>query len=162
MKKILLPVFMLGLSATFVLSVSNSAPKKASAYEVSSLTTTIDLNDSSADEIREYYSSLSSLSENERKGTNLLKNLKTILSNGQKYYNYDSGDNVWKMYEITDRDSDTEKWKKEKLPDDTGAAGNDQCFPSAGGRGCRCGQRKMDQRVGRLVVQISGRKLCKE
>ena len=111
MKKILLPVFMLGLSATFVLSLSNAAPKKASAYEVSSLTTTIDLNDSSADEIRDYYSSLDSLSENERKGTNLLKNLKTILKKDQKYYSYDTS-NLWAMYEITDRD-----WEKSPASD---------------------------------------------
>ena len=74
------------------------------AYSVSSLPTTINLNDTSASNIRSYYSSLNNLSTSERQGTNLLKNLKTILKNGQKYYSYDSGSAVWQMYEITDRD----------------------------------------------------------
>ena len=78
----------------------------AKAYSVSSLATTIDLNDCTSDDIRNYYSSINSLSDAEAKGTNLLKNLKTILKNGQKYYSYDSG-SLWAMYEISDRD-----WKK--------------------------------------------------
>ena len=45
----------------------------------SSLTTTINLNKTSSDEIRNYYSSLNSLSNEERSKTNLLKNLKPIL-----------------------------------------------------------------------------------
>lgn len=76
------------------------------AYNASSLPTTIDLNDYSDNDIRSYYSNLNDLSESERRGNNLLKNLKPILKNNQKYYNYDSGDNIWKMYEITDRDWD--------------------------------------------------------
>lgn len=100
----LLPIS-LGLSVLF--GVSNSTVTEVEAYTGASLPTTIDLNDPSNSSIRSYYSNLNSLSENERKGDNLLKNLKTILSNGQKYYNYDSGDLVWKMYEITDRD-----WEK--------------------------------------------------
>lgn len=66
------------------------------------LPTTINLNDNSDDEIRDYYASLESLSEAERSGTNILKNLKPILQNFT-YYNYDA---AWKMYEITDRDWD--------------------------------------------------------
>ena len=78
---------------------------KADAYTYqSSCPTTIDLNDTSAANIRNYYSSLNNLSTSERQGTNLLKNLKTILKNGQKYWNYDSGSTVWQMYEIIDRD----------------------------------------------------------
>ena len=79
-----------------------------SAYSVASLPTDIDLNDTSETDIRSYYSSLNSLTSSERKGTNLLKNLKPILKNGQKYHSYDvnSGANIWKMYEITDRDWD--------------------------------------------------------
>ena len=98
------------LTAVLTLNVSlyinlNKKPLEAvNAYSTSELPTTINLNDCSDSEIRSYYSGLNSLDASERKGTNLLKNLKTILSNGQKYYNYDSGDNVWKMYEITDRD----------------------------------------------------------
>ena len=73
-----------------------------------SLPTTINLNDNSGEEIRNYYSSLNSLEESERQGQNLLKNLKTILSNGQKMYSYDAnnGREIWQMYEIIDRDWD--------------------------------------------------------
>lgn len=78
--------------------------KKVEGYSASSLPTTIDLNDTSAANIRSYYSSLNNKSTSERQGNNLLKNLKTILKNGQKYYKYDSSDTHWKMYEITDRD----------------------------------------------------------
>lgn len=80
---------------------------KADAYSSSSLPTTIDLNDNSESEIRNYYSSLNSLSASERQGDNLLKNLKNILKAGQKYYSYDSGTAIWQMYEISDRD-----WEK--------------------------------------------------
>lgn len=61
----------------------------------------INLKASSESDIRSYYSNLSSLAESERKGTNLLKNLKPILRNNFEFYSYD---NVWKIYEITDRD----------------------------------------------------------
>ena len=85
------------------------APNKASkveAYDKSSLPTTINLNDYADEDIRNYYSGLNSLGNDERTGDNLLKNLKPILSNGQKYYSYDvsNGIDIWKMYEITDRD----------------------------------------------------------
>ena len=80
--------------------------QETSAYSTSSLPTTIDLNDTTDSVIRNYYSSLNSKTESERQGTNLLKNLKTILKNGQKYYNYDSGNGVWQIYEIADRDWD--------------------------------------------------------
>ena len=100
----LLPIS-LGLGVLF--GISNNKAEGVEAYSGASLPTTIYLNDSSDSQIRNYYSGLNSLSSTERKGENLLKNLKTILSNGQKYYNYDTGDIVWKMYEITDRD-----WEK--------------------------------------------------
>lgn len=61
----------------------------------------IDLKPTSESSVRSYYSNLNSLSESERKGTNLLKNLKPILRNNFEFYSYD---NVWKIYEITDRD----------------------------------------------------------
>ena len=97
------------LTAVFTLNAGlfvslNKYAHKVEAYDASSLPTTIDLNDCNEQEIRSYYSNLNSLSVSERQGTNLLKNLKTILSNGQKYYNYDSGSTVWQMYEISDRD----------------------------------------------------------
>ena len=78
------------------------------AYTVSELASeVIDLNDCSEQEIREYYKNLNSLDISERQGTNLLKHLKDILSNGQKYYAYNNDKRIWKMYEITDRD-----WEK--------------------------------------------------
>lgn len=100
---LLLTGFALTLGAFLIPS---SKAKEAQGYNASSLPTTIDLNDTSASNIRSYYSSLNNLSTSERQGTNLLKNLKTILKNGQKYYSYENGENVWKMYEITDRDWD--------------------------------------------------------
>ena len=94
----------LTLNVSLYINLNKKPLEAVNAYSTSELPTTINLNDCSDSEIRSYYSGLNSLDASERKGTNLLKNLKTILSNGQKYYNYDSGDNVWKMYEITDRD----------------------------------------------------------
>ena len=95
----------LALSIPAFLAFSQNT-KSVSAYNASSLPTTIDLNDTSASNIRSYYSSLNNLSQSERQGTNLLKNLKTILKNGQKYYSYENGTSIWQMYEITDRDWD--------------------------------------------------------
>ena len=90
------------------ISLFEKKAEKADAYSTqSSCPTTIDLNDTSAANIRSYYSSLNNLSTSERQGTNLLKNLKPILKNGQKYWNYDGGNTVWQMYEIIDRD-----WEK--------------------------------------------------
>ena len=96
----------IGLALTFSISqIINSNVNDVKAYTRSSLTNTINLNDSTSTEIKNYYSSLTKLSENEKKGQNLLKNLKTILMNGQKYYSYDKGkEDIWKMYEIIDRD----------------------------------------------------------
>lgn len=100
---LLLSLLALGSCGTSLNDVKN--PKNA--YTGSSLPTTIDLNDCTEEEVRSYYSSLSSLSASERKGTNLLKNLKEVLKTGQKYYSYDSGGaNIWKLYAIADRDWD--------------------------------------------------------
>lgn len=78
------------------------------AYDIADLVRNeIDLNDCTEQEIRDYYSDLNSLDISERQGTNLLKNLKPILKNNQKYYSYDSNTKIWQMYEITDRD-----WEK--------------------------------------------------
>jgi hypothetical protein len=106
MKKFIIPalaVSVLSLASALVIT-QNKNYQEVSAYTVSSLATTIDLNDCSDDEIRSYYAGLNSLSENERLGTNLLKNLKPILANNQKYYSYDSNTKIWQMYEISDRD----------------------------------------------------------
>lgn len=67
---------------------------------VTSLPTTIDVNDYSESEVRSYYSSLTSLSTTEKQGTNLLKNLKPILYYDTRYFSYDA---VWKTGNITDR-----------------------------------------------------------
>ena len=66
-----------------------------------SLPSTIDLNDCTNEEIKNYYSSLSSLDESELSGTNLLKNLKGIISNNVTYFSYSQ---VGNAYVITDRD----------------------------------------------------------
>ena len=92
-------------SAATLLSFNHSF-KKVNAYTTSSLPTTIDLNDPTTSEIRNYYSNLNILSSSEKTGTNLLKNLKPILKNGQKYYAYDSSSTIWNIYEIADRDWD--------------------------------------------------------
>lgn len=97
---------LLSASLSVVLINSSEDVKKVEGYSTSSLPTTIDLNDSSESTIRSYYSSLNNKSTSERQGTNLLKNLKTILKNGQKYYSYDSGNAIWQIYEIADRDWD--------------------------------------------------------
>ena len=96
---------LLTASFTCVILGQNSGTKnKTEAYSTSSLPTTINLNDTSSSDIRDYYSALSSLSASERQGTNLLKNLKPILKKNQKYYSYDSGSAIWQIYEISDRD----------------------------------------------------------
>ena len=83
----------------------NKPMKQVSAYSISTLPTTIDLNDCTASEIKNYYSDLIGQDSDELKGLNLLKNLKPILKKNQKYYSYDyEGSNIWKMYEIIDRD----------------------------------------------------------
>ncbi len=85
----------------------NKKAEVLDAYDTESLPSTIYLDDSSEHDIRNYYYNLNSLDAEERQGTNLLKNLKSILATGQKYYSYDSGNAIWQMYEIIDRD-----WEK--------------------------------------------------
>lgn len=71
----------------------------------SDLPTTIYLDEVEKADVRAYYSSLNGLDESERKGTNLLKNLKSILYN-MNYYAYGgwSKNGVSTIYSITDRD----------------------------------------------------------
>ena len=95
------------LSAAALFSINRELDKADAYTSESSLPTTIDLNDTSAANIRSYYSSLNALSASEKSGNNLLKNLKSILMNGQKYYSYDyytSPNYIWQIYEISDRD----------------------------------------------------------
>ncbi|MDY4849380.1 MAG: endonuclease [Bacilli bacterium] len=100
--------FLTGLGITNLIKNNRDDFKVAEAYTITTdFPSTIDLNDCTETEIKNYYSALSSLSSNELQGTNLLKNLKPILKNGQKYYSYDnstSKKNIWRMYKITDRD----------------------------------------------------------
>ena len=106
MKKFIIPalaVSVLSLASALVI-FQNKNYQEVSAYSIANLPTTIDLNDCTDAEIRAYYSGLDSLGESQRQGTNLLKNLKPILSNNQKYYSYDSNTKIWQMYEIADRD----------------------------------------------------------
>ena len=106
LKKSIITLLPISLGLGVVLGAPKNSNREVKGYDPASLPTTIDLNDTSASNIRSYYSSLNNLSTSERQGTNLLKNLKTILKNGQKYFSYENGTNVWRMYEITDRDWD--------------------------------------------------------
>lgn len=95
---LLLTGFALTLGAFLV--PSNKA-EETHGYSASSLPTTIDLNPTNESVVRAYYANA-----NGKQGNELLKKLKEILKSGQKYYSYDSGDTIWEMYEITDRDWD--------------------------------------------------------
>ena len=85
-------------SPVFVYAASEYTPTLIS---VKTDVKNIDTSDDSEAEIKTYYSNLSSLSSNELKGTNLLKNLKPILQNNSKYMNYE---NTKYAMMITDRD----------------------------------------------------------
>ena len=105
----LLAAATLGIGAIAIagVAVSRRSPMSVSAsgdsqYSATSLPTkTIDLNPVTEVDVRSYYSSLAG---HNYQGEDLLKALKPILKNGQKYHNYDSGNAIWQMYEITDRD----------------------------------------------------------
>ena len=113
-KNKLIPLLLGSALLTSLVFLTPRKVNQVEAYDKASLPTTINLNDYAEADIRSYYSSLNSLVDTERTGNNLLKNLKPILSNGQKYYSYDvsSGKDIWKMYEITDRD-----WTKSPASD---------------------------------------------
>lgn len=110
MKKKIIPIILLSslLASGFavVIRFNNKEGKNTYAYDVGSLPSTIYVSPSTDNEIRNYYSNLNNLDESERKGTNLLKNLKDILKKNQVYYSYDvgNGKKIWQMYEIIDRD----------------------------------------------------------
>ena len=105
---LLLPVS-LGLGVLLGVNKKSAAQVSASSYSVNSVPKNLDLNDYTESEVRSYYSNLNGLGSDELQGTNLLKNLKPILKNGQKYYSYTSQATtaVWQIYEIVDRD-----WEK--------------------------------------------------
>lgn len=107
-KNIIQTIMVTGLSITASILALNNINKDiiqtkavtgSPTYE-SSLEKNINLNKNTDGEIRSYYSSLNSLENIERQGQNLLKNLRPILQD-MSYFSYD---NVWKIYEITDRE----------------------------------------------------------
>ena len=89
---------LLCMSVATLVAINHRSFARANA---ASLPTVIDLRNNTAEEIKSYYSTLTSKSESELKGDNLLKNLKPIIKANMDYYSYDD---VWKIYEITDRD----------------------------------------------------------
>ena len=101
MKKLLKNVSLLSLVIGATFSLQNNISSNVIETSAANSSTSIYLKDNTTEEIRNYYSDLNDLSEEERRGTNLLKNLKSILRKNFKYYGYDD---VWKIYEITDRD----------------------------------------------------------
>ena len=99
-----------GTIVTAVLSRNKLEKAEASSYSVNKVPTTIDCNDTTPENIRQYYKNLNNYDDPAQlQGTNLLKNLKPILKNGQTYYSYPTSATtaVWQVYEIVDRD-----WKK--------------------------------------------------
>lgn len=123
MRKIIPIITLLTASAIISINIFNNKEegyKESLAYDNTSLPTTIDLNDCDEETIKDYYSSISLLKDEERSGDNLLKNLKTLLSKDQKYFSYDinSGLSIWRMYEITDRDWD--KSPADQIPEEYG------------------------------------------
>lgn len=100
--RLLLIGMIASLAVPAFLHVSNI--KEVHGYSSSSAPKNLDLNDTEPEQIKAYYKDLNDLISSERQGTNLLKNLKPILKNGQKYFSYDSGDATWQAYEIIDRD----------------------------------------------------------
>ena len=112
MKKLIPLTISLSIIISFGVTIStkNVDPHltNASSYTNNSVPTNLDLNDVDEEDIRSYYSSLNLLDEEERTGTNLLKNLKPILKNNQTYFSYGSSATtaIWQAYEIVDRDWD--------------------------------------------------------
>lgn len=95
-------VFVLSAAGlTFAFSIAKNSNNYVAPVYAATVPSTIVLKDRTDDEIRNYYSSLSELEPSELQGDNLLKHLKTILSNNSVYYGFGSIGNV---YTITDRD----------------------------------------------------------
>lgn len=97
----------LALTVGACLAFNKEDVKKTYAVTYSStLPTTIKLKDNTSEEIRNYYSALNNLDTSQRRGTNLLKNLKGIIHDDITYYPYGSisSAGVTQIYTITDRD----------------------------------------------------------
>ena len=93
------------LTSAFVVGAVSFSCKKANVKVTyaATLPKVINLNDNTDSQIKSYYSSLSLLSQAQLSGTNLLKNLKGIISNNVTYYSFDQLTNA---YVITERDWD--------------------------------------------------------
>lgn len=76
-------IFPIALILSLGIGISAATFSVVKQVQVDALTlpTTLNLNDSTSDEIREYYSYLNDLDSSEKHGENLLKNLKYILVN---------------------------------------------------------------------------------
>ena len=113
MKKFIIPL-LLTFSFCFVSTQSGAKAQVAEAFELHTqknaasvvVPKDIDLNDVVDDDIRSYYAALDLKSDEERQGKNLLKNLKPVLKEGHTpyYYGESGSTQVWKAYEIIDRD----------------------------------------------------------
>lgn len=91
----------IAIGSVSLLNIHDSPTKEfaSASYTHAKLPTTIDLNAVEASTIRNYYACAQG-----KNGDDLLKALKPILMNNQQYFKYDGSDDMWKMYEITDRD----------------------------------------------------------
>ena len=109
-KKLLATLSIAALVIGAGIVLTRKSPVKVEAYTAyteNGLPTTIKLKDNTPEEIRNYYNGLLSVDVSEKTGTDLLKHLKPILRNNQKYFSYDSDGTkkaIWKLYEIVDRD----------------------------------------------------------
>ena len=110
-KIVIISLSSLGILSSYFLCLVNSSFLKTEAYDYvtkSNLPTELYLGNNTNEQIKEYYAPLSSYTSEELKGTNLLKNLKTLLSTDQIYYSYDDPTGktnaIWNIYEISDRD----------------------------------------------------------
>lgn len=101
MKPTLLTLLLLGF-ASVAIEFNSTYPAQALGTYTSSLPSSVNATPVSDSDVRQYYASLNGMATSERQGTNLLKNLKPILSNNSFYYPYTNI--IWRIYNITDRD----------------------------------------------------------
>ena len=106
-KKILTSLAVSTLLVSGAFALSTSGKKVDKPVEAIDKPSTIYLDDTEEQEIRNYYSYLETLADSERRGMNLLKNLKYILvnnpSNPSKPAQYFTYSQVREIYRITDR-----------------------------------------------------------
>ena len=98
-RNLIIPVLFTCLSIGGTTLLFNN--KTSRIVRAATLPKTIDITDSTDDEIVNYYSSLSTLTDDQLTGTNLLKNLKSVINNNVTYFSYNQ---VTDAYLITDRD----------------------------------------------------------